>query len=53
MLSWKFIERYNFKAGVNNLADAKYATRRAGGYPGPGILPGNGRTVFLGVGASF
>ena len=52
-LSWKFMERYNFKAGANNLTDAKYATRRAGGYPGPGILPGNGRTVFVAVGASF
>ena len=52
-LSYKFMERYNVKAGVNNIADEKYATRRAGGYPGPGILPGNGRTVFLSIGASF
>ncbi len=52
-LSYRFMERYNFKAGVNNIADEKYATRRAGGYPGPGILPGNGRTIFVSVGASF
>ncbi len=52
-LSYKFMERYNVKAGVNNIADEKYATRRAGGYPGPGILPGNGRTVLLSIGASF
>ena len=52
-LSYKFMERYNFKAGVNNIADKKYATRRAGGYPGPGIMPGNGRTVFVSIGASF
>lgn len=52
-LSYKFMERYNVKAGVNNIADEKYATRRAGGYPGPGILPGNGRTLFLSIGASF
>jgi Fe(3+) dicitrate transport protein len=51
--SYKFLERYNVKAGVNNLADTKYATRRAGGYPGPGIMPGNGRTVFASVGAAF
>lgn len=51
--SYKFLERYNLKAGVNNLTDAKYATRRAGGYPGPGIMPGNGRTVFVSIGASF
>jgi Fe(3+) dicitrate transport protein len=52
-LSYKFIEHYNVKAGVNNIADEKYATRRAGGYPGPGILPGNGRTFFVSIGASF
>lgn len=52
-LSYKFSQNYNIKAGVNNIADEKYATRRAGGYPGPGIMPGNGRTVFVSLGASF
>ena len=52
-LSYKFKECYNLKAGVNNIANEKYATRRAGGYPGPGILPGNGRTIFISIGASF
>lgn len=52
-LTYKFMDHYNFKAGVNNITDEKYATRRAGGYPGPGILPGNGRTIFVSVGASF
>jgi Fe(3+) dicitrate transport protein len=52
-LTYKFMDRYNFKAGVNNIADEKYATRRAGGYPGPGIMPGNGRTVFVSIGASI
>lgn len=52
-LSYKFMERYNLKAGVNNIADEKYATRRSGGYPGPGIMPGNGRTIFMSFGASF
>lgn len=51
--TYKFLERYNLRAGVNNLADTKYATRRAGGYPGPGLMPGNGRTVFASIGASF
>lgn len=44
---------YNVKAGVNNLTDETYATRRAGGYPGPGLMPGNGRTWFVSVGAKF
>jgi Fe(3+) dicitrate transport protein len=52
-LSYKFMEHYNFKAGVNNIADEKYATRRAGGYPGPGIMPSNARTIFVSIGATF
>lgn len=36
--------------GINNLSDERYFTRRAGGYPGPGILPGDGRTFFCSVG---
>ena len=38
------------KLGVNNLFDEYYFTRRAGGYPGPGALPGDGRTGFFSVG---
>lgn len=48
-----FMKYYSFKAGVNNLADVNYFTRRAGGYPGPGLMPGNGRTVFFSLGAKF
>jgi Fe(3+) dicitrate transport protein len=39
------------RLGVNNLMDEVYATRRAGGYPGPGVLPGNGRTFLVTLGA--
>ena len=45
--------KYNVKAGVNNLTDESYATRRAGGYPGPGLLPANGRTFYFSVGVKF
>ncbi|MEY4930967.1 MAG: hypothetical protein RI909_1691 [Bacteroidota bacterium] len=38
------------KTGVNNLADKNYFTRRAGGYPGPGVLPADGRTFFVTLG---
>ena len=41
------------KAGINNLMNERYFTRRAGGYPGPGALPADGRTVFLSVGATL
>ncbi|MCF8277779.1 MAG: TonB-dependent receptor [Flavobacteriales bacterium] len=43
---WKF----NFGAGVENLTNNMYFTRRATGYPGPGIIPSSGRTFYLTVG---
>jgi Fe(3+) dicitrate transport protein len=51
--SFKFLKNYNIKAGINNLKDAKYFTRRAGGYPGPGILPSDGRTFYASAGFKF
>lgn len=51
--TYNFSKQLNVKAGINNLTDARYFTRRAGGYPGPGLLPADGRTFFLSVGASF
>ena len=50
---YKFLKHYNFRGGVNNLLNKDYATRRAGGYPGPGILPGEGRTFYISIGAKF
>jgi Fe(3+) dicitrate transport protein len=41
------------KAGINNLFDKKYFTRRAGGYPGPGLLPGDSRNFFITLGLKF
>ncbi len=52
-LSYNFAKSYNVKAGVNNLANVNYFTRRAGGYPGPGLMPGNGRTLFVSLGCKF
>ncbi|MBB1287356.1 TonB-dependent receptor, partial [Flavisolibacter sp. BT320] len=51
--TYKFSRGLNIKAGINNLADARYFTRRAGGYPGPCALPGDGRTFFVSVGAKL
>lgn len=34
-------------AGVTNLFAVSYFTRRAGSYPGPGLIPGNGRTFVM------
>jgi Fe(3+) dicitrate transport protein len=52
-VTYKFNKNLNVKAGINNLFDKTYFTRRAGGYPGPGALPGDGRTFFFSVGAKF
>ncbi|MEN9549323.1 MAG: hypothetical protein RIR12_1914 [Bacteroidota bacterium] len=52
-LTCKFSKKLNLKAGLNNLFDKKYFTRRAGGYPGPGALPADGRTFFLSIGTKF
>lgn len=35
------------ETGVNNLLDASYFTRRATGYPGPGIIPSEPRNFYL------
>ena len=52
-VAYLFGEHYNIKSGVNNLTDEVYATRRSGGYPGPGLLPGNGRTFYVSFGVNF
>ncbi len=51
--AYKLIKGIKIKAGVNNVFDKTYFTRRAGGYPGPGALPADGRTFFVSVGAKF
>lgn len=52
-MTYQWAGIYHLRAGVNNLTNAAYATRRAGGYPGPGILPGNARTFYLSAGIRF
>jgi Fe(3+) dicitrate transport protein len=42
--AYKFL---TLETGVNNLTDRVYFTRRASGYPGPGILPSDGRNFYL------
>lgn len=41
--NWRWFTVY---AGINNLANAKYFTRRADGYPGPGIIPADIRNWY-------
>ena len=50
---YKFLHNYNLKFSVNNFTNTKYATRRAGGYPGPGLLPGEARSFIIGFGVKL
>lgn len=40
-------QRFRLEMSINNLADKLYFTRRATGYPGPGIIPAERRMVFV------
>ncbi|MEM9987022.1 MAG: TonB-dependent receptor, partial [Bacteroidota bacterium] len=42
--------RFKFSAGVNNLSNTPYFTRRAESYPGPGIIPATPRSFYGSVG---
>ena len=47
-LSGKYrYNRFKLEAGVNNFLDEKYFTRRATGYPGPGIIPAKPRSFYI------
>ncbi len=45
-MSYK-LRNIKFEAGVNNLFDEIYFTRRATGYPGPGIIPSPPRNSYI------
>jgi Fe(3+) dicitrate transport protein len=57
VVDWSFALRLasdrQLTFGANNLTDTRYFTKRTPEYPGPGILPGMGRSLYLGVRASF
>jgi len=46
-------EHFSLSGSINNLADARYFTRRADSYPGPGIVPADARSFFLTFQAKF
>lgn len=50
--SYKY-KSVGFRAGINNVSDQKYFTRRADEYPGPGIIPSIGRNLYIGINAEF
>lgn len=49
----RFRNHYSIKFGLNNLNNEVYFTRRINNYPGPGILPADGRTFYVSLGKEF
>lgn len=39
-------KKFKIESGINNLLNTSYFTRRATGYPGPGIIPSQPRTFY-------
>jgi Fe(3+) dicitrate transport protein len=46
-LEYHMNQHVSIFGSINNLANAYYFTRRADSYPGPGIVPSDGRSFFL------
>jgi Fe(3+) dicitrate transport protein len=45
-MSWSH-KQLSLESGVNNILNSSYFTRRATGYPGPGIIPSPPRTFYV------
>lgn len=42
-------EAWSIQAGIDNVLNSSYFTRRASGYPGPGIIPAAPRSLWVGL----
>jgi Fe(3+) dicitrate transport protein len=51
--SWQFSKQFHISASINNLGNEKYFNRRITMYPGPGILPADGRTFAVSLGVNI
>lgn len=45
--SYRFKKWFAIEAGINNLTNNQYFTRRAVSYPGPGIIPSDGIYTYM------
>ena len=52
-VSWQFTKTTHLAGGINNVTNKKYFSRRITMYPGPGILPADGRTFYVSVGVKI
>ncbi len=46
-LKYSFPKKWTVETGINNLLNDSYFTRRAAGYPGPGIIPSPTRNFYF------
>ena len=56
VLDWSATWRlgtYQLRLGANNLTDRRYFTKRTDEYPGPGIIPSIGRSIYAGFSVKF
>ncbi len=51
--SWQFSKQFHVSGSINNLTNEKYFNRRITMYPGPGILPADGRTFTISLGLNI
>jgi Fe(3+) dicitrate transport protein len=49
-INWQFTKSFYISGSVNNFTNTRYFTRRSTGYPGPGLLPADGRTAIITIG---
>ena len=52
-VDYAFMKNYHIGGGINNIGNAAYFSRRINMYPGPGILPGDGRTFYVTLGVKM
>jgi Fe(3+) dicitrate transport protein len=45
--NWNIVKQFSLSGGVSNFTNEKYFNRRITMYPGPGILPADGRTFYV------
>jgi len=53
LADYRFGRIYHVSGGINNLTNASYFNRRINMYPGPGILPADGRTFYVSFGVKI
>jgi Fe(3+) dicitrate transport protein len=51
--NWQFSRQSHVSGGINNFTNYKFFNRRITFYPGPGILPADGRTFSISIGTKI